>query len=115
MDCVELTPNARKIFDEIKAYYPPDSWKNPRCTDNGRVSDNGWHDLRNKADRDKLIRFYQHLIGSTVVLSACSARDKHQKLTNSLLNLKMSRRWIELAILLHELDFQIETLDQVEG
>ena len=114
MDCVELTPNARKIFGEITAYYQPDPWKNPRCTDNGRVSDNGWHDLRNKADRDKLIRFYEHLIGSTVVSSARNARDKHLELTDSVLNLQMSKRWIELAILLHELDFQIETLDQVE-
>lgn len=114
MDCQELTPNARRIFGQITAYYPPDPWKNPRWTDNGRVNNNGWHDLRNKNDREKLVKWYEHLIGSTVVSSARNAKDKHQELTHSVLNLQMSRRWIELAILLHELDFQIETLDQVE-
>lgn len=114
MDCEQLTPNARRIFEQIKAYYQPDPWKNPQWTEDCTVYDNGWHDLRKKADREKLVKWYEGLIGSTVVSSARNAKDKHQRLTRSMFNLKMCRKWIELATLLYELDFQIETLDMME-
>lgn len=114
MDCEKLSPNALKIFEKITAYYPPYPWKRPRWTPNGMVHDNGWHDLRKKEDRDKLIRRWEHTIGATVVMFANQRNNRKKKLTRSVFNFKMSRRWIELAVLLKELDFQIETMDLVE-
>lgn len=116
MDCEKLSPNALKIFERIKKFYPPDPWDNPQWTEEGRVNDNGWRDLRKKADRDKLMKKYEHVIGFVIVASARSLIDKKEKLTRrSVFNLKASRGWIELACLLYDLDFQIETLDLVES
>ena len=112
MDCEKLSPNALKIFEKIKTYYPPDPWKNLQWKEEGLVYDNGWHDLRKGDDRGKLIGRWEHTIGSTIVMFA--SQNKNKKLTRSVFHFKMSKRWIEIAVLLKELDFQIETLDLVE-
>lgn len=115
MDCDQLSPNARKIFENIKAYYPPDPWGDPRWEEAGRVYGNGWKDLRKKEDRDTLVNWYKFLIGSIIITSAIENKIRRKKLDRSVFHFKMSKNWIELAVLLEELDFQIETLDLVEG
>ena len=114
MDCEKISPHALDIFEEIKAYYPSDPWSRPQWTEEGKVFDNGWHDLRKKEDREKLITWYEHLIGSTIVVFA--GRDKYdgKELSPSVFHFEMYKKWIELAVLLKELDFQIETLDLAE-
>ena len=114
MDCVELSPNARKIFEKITTYYSPDPWGHPQWTEEGKVFDNGWHDLRLAKDRDKLIKWHEYLIWHHLVEAARTINDKKLKLTRTVFNFKMSKRWIELTVLLYELCFQIETLDLVE-
>lgn len=113
MDCEKLSPNALKIFEKIKKYYPPNPW-NKQWTEEGMVYDNGWHDLRKGGDRGKLIRRWEHTIGSTIVMFASQCSNRNDKLTRAVFSFKLSKKWIELAVLLKELDFQIETLDLVE-
>ena len=115
MDCTELSPNARKIFDEIKTHYLPDPWGNPQWKEEGVVYDNGWHDLRKNSNRTQLVKWYEHLIGHVIVSSASAAKNKKEEITGSVFNFKTLRRWIELAVLLYELDLQIETTDLVEN
>src|SRR3989344_2441299 len=105
----ELTPNSLKIFEKIKEHYPPDPWQNPQWTPEGKVYDNGWRDLRVKKDRDFLIHWYEHLIGSTIVTFTADIVRQSNKLNKSGFNLKMYGKWIELTVLLRDLDFQIET------
>ena len=114
MDCEKFSPNAREIFNEITKYYPPNPWNQPQWTEDGKVFDNGWHDLRKEFDRTWLITWYERLIGSTIVTLAGDRKNKGGKLTRDVFSIKLSKRWIELAVLLKELDFQIETLDLVE-
>ncbi|MBI3274358.1 MAG: hypothetical protein HYZ69_04405 [Candidatus Colwellbacteria bacterium] len=114
MDCETLSPNARKIFEKITEYYPNDPWDNMQWSPDGLVCDHGWHDLRRSTDRNELIERYQHTIGCTVVTFAKGAREKDQEITPSVFNWELSKQWIELAVLLLELDFQIETLDLAE-
>lgn len=114
MDCEKLSPNALKIFEKIKAYYPVDSWKNQQWTGVGTVYDNGWHDLKKAEDRDKLIKKYEHIIGHVIVLSARNKMERGEVLTKSVFDFRGSKRWIEIAGLLYDLDFQIETMDLIE-
>ena len=111
MDCEKLSPNALKIFEKIKKYYPNDPWDNLRWSQEGLVFFHGWHDLRKSENRHQLIKEYELQVGSMIVMFAKIARERNQDLTPSVFRFKMSRKWIELAVLLHELDFQIETLD----
>lgn len=113
MDCKQLSLSARMIFEKITEYYPNDPWNNMQWSSVGSVNDNGWYDLRKSKDRSKLIERYQHMIGYTIVMFAKGARDKGQNITPSVFHWSLSKRWIELAVLLLELDFQIETLDLV--
>ena len=112
MDCEKLSADALNIFEQIKVYYPPNPWNKPRWTKNGKVNDNVWRDLRKKEDRAKLIAWYENLIGRAIVSRAGTLRNRREKLTRSVFNFKLCKKWIELATLLHELDFQIETLDK---
>ena len=125
MDCEKLSPNAKKIFDKIKDYFPPDPWQNPRWTEDGKVNDNGWHDLKKSEDRDRLINRYRNYIGSSIVLSIRADLDhrggsidydKIQKVVEGCyISLNTRSRFICLVVLLEELDFQIETMDLVES
>lgn len=114
MDCEKLSPNALKIFEQIKTHYPPDPWGKLQWTPEGTVYDNGWHDLRKSEDRNKLIKKYEHLIGHLIVLSARNKMERKEVLNKSVFNLRASKRWIKIAELLYDLNFQIETLDLVE-
>lgn len=114
MDCEKLSPNAIKIFEQIKTFFSPDPWKNPQWSEDGEVYDNGWHDLRKAEDRDKLIKKYEHIIGHVIVLSARNKMERGEVFTKSVFNFRASKRWIEIAGLLYDLDFQIETLDLIE-
>ncbi len=114
MNCDQLSPNALKIFEQIKVYYPLDPWKKQRLYAEGKIYDNGWYDLRKAEDRDKLIKKYEHIIGHVIVLSARNKMERGEVLTKSVFNFRASKRWIEIAGLLYDLDFQIETLDLVE-
>lgn len=115
MDCEKLSPNALKIFEKIKVCYPPDPWKAPQWTEYGTVYDNGWHDLRKSEDRNKLMERYTSAIGRIILMTARISRDQSKELRGCDINLKMCERWIDLVILLEELDFQIETMDLVEN
>lgn len=116
-DCKTLTANARKIFERLTAHFPPDPWKNPQWTEEGKVYDNGWHDLRTSADRTKLTEKALHTLGGMVELSASIHRKKHRSLQGfgRAHFPKMMFRTLEILHLLRELDFQIETLDLVES
>lgn len=116
MDCEKLSPNALKIFEKIKACYPPDSWDNPQWTEDGKVFDNGWHDLRKSEIRNKLIHRHEHFVGHHIFSAFKLAKEKQQELTGCwALNIQTFKRWLEIIDLLYELDFQIETYDLVEG
>lgn len=108
VDCETLSPNARKIFDKIKEHY-----LNPQWTEDGTVFDNGWQDLRKGEVRGRLIERCEHQIGAVIVMLAKGTKEKGEKITESVFDFRLSRRWIELAVLLYELDFQIETVDLV--
>ena len=114
MDCEKLSPKALKIFKQIKTYFPLDPWSKPQWVKEGGLYNNGRYDLRKKNDRQRLIKWHEGLIGSTIVLFARSARDSGNKLTRSVFHFKGCKKWIELTILLYELDFQIETLDFID-
>lgn len=110
----DLTPNSLKIFEKIKAHYPPDPWKKPQWTPEGKVYDNGWRDLRVKEDRHFLINWYERLIGNTIVTFSEDKIRKGKSFDGSTINLEMHGKWIELVVWLRDLDFQIETMDLVE-
>ncbi len=114
-DCKKLSPNALKIFEQIKACHHPSDlwWGNLQWTEDGKVYADMWYDLRKKKDREKLTKWYEWLIGKTIVMFASSGKKK--KLTPSAFSLRVLKRWIEVAVLLHRLDFQIETMDLVEA
>lgn len=115
MDCEKLSLNALKIFEQVKTHYPPDPWNKQQWAKDGTVYDNGWHDLRKAEDRDRLIKKYEHIIGHVIVLSARSKMERGEVLNRSVFDFRASKRWIEVAGLLYDLDFQIETMDLVEG
>lgn len=118
MDCQELSPNARKIFDKIKTYYPPNPWGKPRWKEDGLVQDYSnttWYDLRKFEDRHKLIDDYTSDIGRSVILEYGSLRREGKEIRACDFNLKACERWIDLVVLLEELDFQIETMDLMES
>ncbi len=116
-DCGQLSRNARKIFRKFKAYYPPDPWKNPQWIEEGKVYDNGWHDLRTSIHRDKLIERRLLSLGNWVRLVASMYRKKQGTLKGFTSEhfTKGMQRDAEVLLLLEDLDFQIETLDIVEG
>lgn len=117
MDCKQLSPNACKIFEKMKEHYPPNSWGNPCWKEDGLVqnySNTTWYDLKKSQDRQTLIDKYIYAIGRNVVLTASSFRKEKKELRACDINLKVCKRWIDLVMLLEDLDFQIETMDLVE-
>lgn len=114
MDCEKLTPNAQKIFEQIKEHYTPDSWNIQQWTEDGHIYDNGWKDLKKQEVRYKLMNFYENVIGSSVITSAEAEQRRAGKYGKKVFNFKMSKRWIDIVILLRALDFQIETMDLVD-
>lgn len=121
IDCEQLSPNARKIFEKIILYFGKkglDPWGKPVWKPEGIIHELGSppYDLRTSADRQKLIDWYQRMIGHSVYLDADSYRKNHRSLQgfNRRRYSRLIQHWAELLVLLHDLGFQIETLDLVE-
>ena len=117
MDCEKLSVNALKIFEQIKAHYPPNPWGSPCWQEEGLVQDYSnttWYDLRKSEDRNKLAEQYTSAVGRSVLLTASIFRREKKELRPCDINLKMCERWLELVCLIEELDFQIETMDLVD-
>ena len=116
-DCEALSDNAQAIFAKLQPFYPPDPWDKPQWEAVGRIFDNGWHDLRLAADREKMTRWYKNLLGYLVEMSAIGYMRDHSTLegfTQLHFTDHMRKVGHELLIL-NELDFQIETMDLVES
>ena len=115
-DCDELSPNARKIFEKLKVFYPPDSWKNPQFTEDGKVLDNRWYDLRKSKDREALEESTRKFLGYVVEINALGHYQKNGSLTG-FTEQKYSpvmTKSLEILMLLNDLHFQIETLDLID-
>ena len=115
-DGEKLSPKAQMIFKSLEPFFPPDPWKKPRWEAEGRVFDNGWFDLRKRADRTRLAENQKSFLGYLVEMEAI-----HQKtLTGSLEGFtkmhftRVMQMCAEIVILLNDLDFQIETGDVVD-
>ena len=117
MDCEKLSPNALKIFKRLRPFYPPDSWQKPQWKEEGIVLDNGIYDLRKQADRKRLEENKLQMVGYSMRLQAKQIMDKE----SSLVDLehrhipKSVQVYLEILLILDELDFQIETMDLVEA
>ena len=112
----EFSEKARKIFETIKAFFPPDPFGEAQYADEGRVYDNGWYDLRTKKDRARLMEKIENLIGYLVQRAATEFREKKGSLrgfTSRHFTPHMQKE-VQLLLLLSDLDFQIETMDFFE-
>lgn len=114
MDCEKLSPNAQKIFNQIASHFPSNPWGRQMWSVDGIIEDNGVYDLRKGEDRGKLIARYESQIGNAVVLFARSRVYKKEELTPEVFSFNLSKKWIEIAVLLYKLDFQIEIWDLME-
>jgi hypothetical protein len=120
IDCEQLSPNAQKIFEKLKPYYPPDPWDKPQWFPEGIVHEIGSprYDLRKSADRQKLIDWVLHMLGVIVETDASIyAKKRHGSLkgfTRTHFS-RMLQHEAEFLLILRDLDFQIETMDLVEG
>jgi hypothetical protein len=113
IDCEKLSPKAQEIFKQLKPFFPPDPWNNPRWFEEGRVLDNGEFDLRKSADRTRLEERKKSMIGFCVAGIASSYRKEHDSL-QGFANLCIGSSVESCAtflLILQDLDFQIETLD----
>jgi hypothetical protein len=114
-DCEKLSESAQRIFERLRPYFPPDSWKKPQYTEEGKVCENGWYDLRLSADRTRLISAKLSAIATFVEIQASMHRDGHgslEKFTES--HFPRSIQYLaEQLLILRDLDFQIETGDLV--
>ena len=116
MDCEQLTPNARKIFKKIKMFFPPDPWNRPQWIEDGKVYDNGWFDLKKSADRERLKKQKQSLLGYFIETQASGYREKNGSLkgfTRQCFSQPIQTH-VEILLLLNDLNFQIETMDLME-
>jgi hypothetical protein len=112
-DCEELSPNARKIFDKIKPYFPPDPWNRPQWTNEGLVYANGWCDLSKSSARKDRIQWEKNMIGYLVGLQGTTYKKRHGSLDGftSQHYSRLTQHHVELLLLYEELDYQIETGD----
>ncbi len=116
-DCNVMSPNARKIFEKLKPFYPPDPWQRPMWDEEGRVKDNGSFDLRKSSDRSRLIERSRSTLGSFVetVAGAYETRvGSFDGLEHHHFGL-MIKHEVERLKILNDLDFQIETGDLVDA
>ena len=116
-DCKRLSKNARAIFAKFERFYPPNPWKAPQWKKVGKVYDNGWYDLRKAADRTRLEKWNTELIGVMMVTQASSYKTKKGSLGRfNKEHIPMSiNRYVEVVLIIRELDFQIETQDLIDG
>ena len=116
-NCKTLSPKAAEIFKKLEPFFPPDPWHNPQWFEDGKIRDNWLYDLRLSDDRERMEKWYQLMIGHSVQLSA----DMYLKEKGSLDDftpqnfIEQIRHHAKLLLILQDLDFQIETLDIVEG
>lgn len=113
-----LSPKAQAIFDKLQPFFPPDSFGNVCWEREGVVIQNAKRlDLRDKDVRRSLENHYQQIVGSTVSLQAKAFRKKKGSLAEFAFERypTMIIDWLEILLILDELDFQIETLDLVES
>ena len=116
-DCEKLSPNAKKIFDELKPHFPPDPWNRPMWQEEGIVYSNGLLDLRKNQDRNRLIERTRSTLGSFVETRAGVYRNKNGSLEGFEIDHfgMMIRKRVELLFILDDLDFQIEIGDLVDA
>lgn len=116
-DCETLSPNAKKIFEQLKPFFPPDPWQNPMWQENGIVINNDQFDLRKSADREKLINKNLKTLGTFVEITAGAYKKERKSLDGFEIAHfgLMIKTLVELLFVLRELDFQIETMDTVEA
>ena len=120
----ELSYSARKIFENLKPYFPSDPWNNPCWKPEGLVNSNGWHDLRKREDRERLIDQEKQSLGYQVFIEATLYRKNHGCVPRGELGwmtdfehhhiARSMQHGAELLLLLLDLDFQIQTLDLLE-
>lgn len=112
-DCEELSPNARKIFNKIKIFFPSDPWNKPQHTDAGLIYAGSWYDLCKSVARQDRILWQQHMVGYLVGLQADSYRKKHGSLEGFTKQnySRVTQHHVELLLLYQDLDYQIETGD----
>ncbi|OHA35040.1 MAG: hypothetical protein A2928_04035 [Candidatus Taylorbacteria bacterium RIFCSPLOWO2_01_FULL_45_15b] len=114
MDCQKLSPKARKIFNSLKPYFPPDPWGKARWKKDGRVCDNGEFDLRKSEDKDKIQHLKRLLIGHELEMMYRRYREKYHLPLEGISNMPLTpllKDTLEITRLLAELDYQIETGD----
>lgn len=122
-DVQELSPDAKKIFGNLKPYFPSDPWGNSCWDPSGLVFNNIWYDLRNSEARNRLIDQEKQTIGYQVQIEASLYVKKNNCVSNGELGWMTNFTYhhfsrsvqhnAELLLLLLDLDFQIETLDIV--
>lgn len=118
MDHEGLSVDARAIFEKIKPHFPLDPWGKPRWTEEGKVFDNGWFDLRKKADRRRLEEQRKSFLGYLVQVRARAYRDRNHQSIEGFAGEPFSQvieDYAELLLFLEDLDFQIETMDLAEN
>jgi len=117
VDSETLSPKALEIFSKLKPFYVQDSWGNPQWKEEGIIIDNGPYDLRKKTERQRLEQTQKQIIGFLMFLCA----KKIMKDESTLIGLTSNhipisvQRHLEILLILDELDFQIETMDFVDG
>lgn len=112
MDCKELTPAAQEIFLKLIHYFPPNTFDKAQWNIAGTVCWSGsWYDLRKQSDRDKLLAEYTQVIGAQTIASAKIEKHETGNITKASFPFILAQIWIEQAVLLSELDIQINTLD----
>ena len=116
-DCQVLSPKAREIFERLKPFFPPDPWKQPRWNEDGTVEDNGRYDLRQSADRQKLLEKMRSALAMFVETVAGVYKTNNGSLDGFEVDHfgLMIRNGVELLFVLRDLDFQIETGDLLDA
>jgi hypothetical protein len=112
-DCEELSPNARKIFDKIKLYFPLDDKGKSQYTEAGLIFTGSWSDLCKSTARNERIQWEKQMIGHVVEKHAIEYRRTHGSLAGFTTQhySRVTQHHVELLLLYEDLNFQIETGD----
>lgn len=119
-DVEKLSPKALEIFKKLQPHYPLGAFGRPQWLPEGKIEDNGVFDLRTAAGRKKLegqlltvigyvIRNSAHVYKRQKGVGLCIAGFEEERIGRGV------RDFVEVLLILGELDFQIETLDPVSG
>ena len=115
-----LSEKSRIIFKKLEPLFQPGPFPGQiNWQEEGVVVDQTvFYDLRKREDRERLERSYSQLIGHTVfTLKAKPYAEKNGSLEGfeHEHHSPMIVRWLQILLIVDELDFQIETMDLVEG